>query len=335
MTKFFSKIFTYTRQTILLAQVLVNMAFTLMHIRRVINELKKQLVKERGAGISKSFQKRLSAYMFGGYYYGLVFARLHGRKLMRRERYCLFMAGAFLCTGDFLFDDEAGFPHSRILDIIRYPENYVPVCDKDSLLLNIYNRLLSSSLSTRGDIITALSAAYEANVESELQKAAITNDEARSFTYKKGSSCGVFYRACLNYRAVANEYEAAGALGELGQLIDDAFDIYQDKKNKLATIFSVEDDITIIIAAFKNHRDLAYQKLLVLDLPARNRKKAIETYNMVANVALFFLYHLKINVARQNDISHITSLAYKDVQFRFSIKNIISLFSEHQTNLKV
>lgn len=304
---------------------------------RVLPHLYRPFNKKERANFNIEFNKRLISYMFGGYYFSKMFASLHQHALNYKQRKALYMSGAFLAVGDALFDDTViKFNHERILQIIEQPQTYQPQYYKDALLQRIFQLLLANSPeSYHSNIKKTLTEAYHANVTSEKQKQGLlVPEEIAKLSLVKGGYCGIYYRSCLAIPYDLHEEKLAYRFGELGQLVDDVLDIQEDRRKGIATMFSNNPDVDALIAKFNRFCEDSFQQLQHLSFPQKAKDKAVFQYRFLCKIPLFFLLHLKLHVAKNNDISHIELLKYKDIAFNFKFRQLKNLYFEYKNQSK-
>lgn len=320
-----NNLYFFLKHISLFAKLIWDTIFQIHFAKRLIHPYFNKIQNTYGINIKKSMKQRIEFYMYGSYYFGRFFSVLHNSKMTQNERKAMCLAGALLGIGDSLFDDETDFSHIRLFEMITQPESYIPSFYKDEMLLMIYKSLLENVLIEHRILVkNALKNAYYANVMSEKQKELQTDkNEVVKLSLKKGGTCGVFYRLCMNHELVNNENEAAYAMGELGQIIDDVFDVQEDISNNIITIITLGKSITNIIALFRLSCNETYKKIECLSLKKQQIYDAIYLLNIISNFALAFLYHIKDNVLKDENLDHIGNLKYSETKYHFSIKNII------------
>lgn len=182
-------------------------------------------------------------------YYGLAvpaflgegFCLLRGKQMTAIERHQLTYLGALTGLFDDFFD-EKNMTKAHILELINTPEAALPANAHEALFLCFYRKALNGNNPAL--IKEYFNEVFDAQVLSERQKnSSISKEEIKEITFRKGGISILFYRSVFEEAIAADEYKLLYALGALGQLENDIFDVYKDHQEFIKTLATTTESI--------------------------------------------------------------------------------------------
>ena len=229
-------------------------------------------IKRDGSLTDKDVKKIMS-------YYGLAvpaflgegFCLLRGKQMTATERHQLTYLGALTGLFDDFFD-EKHMTKAHILELLNAPEKALPANAHETLFLRFYNKALAGNNPVL--IKEYFNKVFDAQVLSEKQKnSKIHTEEIKAITFQKGGISILFYRSVFEEMVTADEYKLLYALGALGQLENDIFDVYKDHQESIKTLATT----TTSISSLKEMYVSLFSEVLTLlehtDFAASNKKR--------------------------------------------------------------
>ena len=186
---------------------------------------------------------------------GTAFCRLHNTKFGEQERLAMTYLGGISGLLDDLFDDpDKKWDHLE--EFILSPENLDPQSNSEAVLKRLYLKGLENSANPEALKKQAL-AVFETQKSSIQQQSTVDPSKIKELTFLKGGHSFIYYRLCLNKPLLVPERKMIFQVGGLMQMGNDIFDVWEDCKQGINTIATVETDIKKLRRSFNSELDLA------------------------------------------------------------------------------
>ncbi|MFC2106941.1 hypothetical protein ACFLRY_01270 [Bacteroidota bacterium] len=242
------------------------------------------------------FKKITSYYGFGvPAIVGEMFCTLHGKKMSEKERICNTYQGALTGLFDDFFD-KTGIGNKQILSMADDPCSY----PGKSSLENLFTSFLCKVYQNIPDLEKFKSIAYKVlddqNISLKQKDSLFKNEDLLALTIAKGGHSLLFYRSAFNFPFADGEKEAIYEIGGLMQFGNDIFDVYEDSRENIDTLITVNQDINIVKEAFQNQYNKAIEMAEKMNYPEKNKNLFIRKLIMGISrcyVCLDQLYHLQ------------------------------------------
>ncbi len=212
-------------------------------------------------------------------YYGLAvpailgeaFCALRGSNMTLPERQASTSQGAMTGLFDDFFDKD--YLSDDAVEKLIDPENGLAAKRSNQLLFDLFYKNALQHVPDKKRMQGTLREVYKAQVESKIQKNAITKEELTDLTFFKGGSSVIFYRSAFSPAASAEELKLLYNLGGLMQLSNDIFDVYKDREAGIKTLLTETKNIQDIRAFFQSGLHEYYQHAFELGFPQKNVRK--------------------------------------------------------------
>lgn len=249
------------------------MAFKVFVLNRIgTNRIVKELngvLKIRGRVLTDSQIKRIHYSTALSCITNSWFSTLRGTKLSSKEKSDALYIGAITPLIDDLTDS---LKHTSYYFLNELKKNTKDV-SIDMLLPNyIYKKLFAVSNAELHQLFDAALTAHDVSVE-QLNKQRLSDEKLKEITYTKGGFTTFVYRMALCHPLKTGEKDAVYTLGYLMQLINDAFDVYKDFKNRQQTLFTNTSDIKKIHTEFETANKKMLEQFIQLGYKESDTKK--------------------------------------------------------------
>ena len=238
--------------------------FLFKNVRTQKKFIKKHLVAElkpfrtaKDSSLSKADIRKITHYYGLGVpaILGTAFCRLHNRKFIEQERMVMTYLGGISGLLDDLFDDpEKEWTHLE--EFILRPENLMPGSNLEAVLKQLYLKGLENAANPEALKKQAL-LVFESEKLSIQQRSSIQASKIKELTFLKGGHSFIYYRLCLNKPLFAPERKMIFQVGGLMQMGNDIFDVWEDCKQEIHTVATLENDIKKLRRSFHSELDLA------------------------------------------------------------------------------
>ena len=201
------------------------------------------------------------------YYYGNAvasilgesFCILRGQELTTKERTALSYLGALTGLFDDFFD-EKNTQEEQIKLLIENPNEANAQNAHEKLFVQFWNRVHENT-----DHIELIKnhfyKVFNVQILSKKQRQGnLSKTEIEEITFEKGAASILFYRSVFGEITDDPEYKLLYALGSIGQLENDIFDVYKDSQNNIQTLVTNATHIANIRQKYyKLHQEICTQ----------------------------------------------------------------------------
>ncbi len=228
----------------------------------------------------EDFKKITSYYGFGvPAIVGEMFCTLRGKKMSEKERICNTYQGALTGLFDDFFD-KTGIRNKQILSMAEDPCSFK--CK--SSLEELFTSFLCKVYKNIPDMDSFKSIAYKVledqNISLKQKDSLFKNEDLFALTIAKGGHSLLFYRSAFGNPFVEGEKKAIYELGGLMQFGNDIFDVYEDSREDIDTLITINQDIVIIKEVFEKQYYKALKNAWEMDYPENNKKQFIRKFIM-------------------------------------------------------
>lgn len=224
----------------------------LYYFRQYVSPLLKQKLANTDDSFSQKYVRRMSYY---AYFVPAVAAAnysiLLNRKLSSTERITMTRLAAAAPIFDDYFDAEV-LQYDRLSKMIAAPEAFVATSTLESILVDLLI-LIKQSVPNFSFFMKVCQSVFDAQIASKKQKnGQLHATEIRKITYDKGGYSTLLFKSVMAHEPIKGENEAIYHFGGLVQLVDDIFDMYEDAKENIQTLATMETQISSLTKAFTN-----------------------------------------------------------------------------------
>jgi len=197
------------------------------------------------------------------HYYGLgvpailgnTFCQLHNKKFEKQERLVMTYLGGISGLLDDLFDDpEKEWTHLE--EFILAPEKLEPKNNFEAILKHLYLKGLENSENSDALKKQAF-LVFITEKQSLQQQSIIAPKKIKELTFLKGGHSFIYYRLCINAPLHNPERKMIYQFGGLMQMGNDIFDVWEDRKEEIHTLATIEKDIKLLRKTFNSELELA------------------------------------------------------------------------------
>ncbi len=298
----------------LLLTLLPNISRKKRLCRALLDDRLKAIEHKNGAFPKADIYKihQIAWYISG--IFGTALDLLRETPLNATETELLAYLGALTPLYDDFFD-LALFSDNDIRTMTVAPFSYVPQQEEDRLFIEIL-RHVHNRVPDKKRFIDACSNVFNVQVEGRKQLQNIGRDEIRDITYKKGGYTFLFYSSVLTHCYLPGEEEAIYNLGGWIQLLDDIFDIREDRNHLINTLPTTARDIDELISETKAQMNHTFTLFRNLAYPKRNTERFLYLFYLYGIVAFSHLHHLKRLQTQSNNEFLIDHLKKDDLEWK-------------------
>lgn len=226
-----------------------------LYARRLMRDVVTETERDNDGSATADVYLNARWYMVQGIWACGMFKRLTGAAPTADEKRSYAYLGATLGVGDAIVD-ESDVPEARIRRLAADPDSFVPEASIEALYLRFYRLTMASAPpALRPEIEVRLREAWEPEIESQRQfDPDLPAREVDRIIEEKGGRCGVLFRVMVDHPLAPGEAEAAYAVGVLGQVINDAKDLYKDLQAGLRTSATVRSEIGEVVALLERQK---------------------------------------------------------------------------------
>jgi len=259
------------------------------------------------------------------------FSTLRGTKLSSKEKSDALYIGAITPLIDDL-TDSLKLTSGYFLQELNKNSNDVSI---DMLLPNyIYKKLFADSNAELHQLFDAALTAHDVSVE-QLNKQRLSDENLKEITYTKGGFTTFVYRMVLCHPLKTGEKDAVYTLGYLMQLINDAFDVYKDFKNRQQTLFTNTIDIQTMRSEFEAANNKMINQFIQLGYKESNTKRCLTQISTIIARGRVCLDVLLRCQETTNDVFKIESYAREQLICDMEkLANIRKALNYSNSNLK-
>lgn len=183
---------------------------------------------------NSKFYNRTKQYMLANQFYGELLCILRGRKMDKIEIKRFAALSACAPIFDDFFDKKSD-DLDKIRNLLNNPDNELPESELQKLALHFLNNILTE-INNQDEFLINANLLFEAQKASEYyQRKEGKCNQLWHYSQQKGGYSGLLYALLLENSLSELEKEIAFDLGAFGQLMDDVFDIYDDRLNQINT----------------------------------------------------------------------------------------------------
>ncbi|MBN2236487.1 MAG: hypothetical protein JW729_02945 [Bacteroidales bacterium] len=228
------------------------------------------------------YYNRTKQYMHANHFFGELLCVLRNYKMDDAER----MRFANLSAVAPLFDDFFDKPKID-LQQIKYLLNNPDVQNahnEEQRLAVIFLRNILQSIENEDDFLSVANQLFTAqNQALENQNKEVPKEYLFELSRQKGGYSGLMYALLLNWHLDENERELAFDLGAFGQLMDDIFDLYDDKKAGIATLANTADAVLELQQIVQKTLSEITDKIHVLNYNSKAKRQFINILSIFAS----------------------------------------------------
>ncbi len=198
----------------------------------LVKELNHQIENAGFGPLSSKTEKRIYGYLIQSTFTNEWFSLLRGKPLTLIEKNAALYIGALTPLVDDLMDEKH---YSENVFFQMESGNLVPSTSEEFAVVYCYRRLLDI-VKNQAFFKESTIQVARAQQESHKQNQALSFDELERITRLKGGWATLYYRSILEHPVSVEEKECILDLGEILQLVNDAFDVYKDFHKKTYTL---------------------------------------------------------------------------------------------------
>ncbi|WP_018611774.1 class 1 isoprenoid biosynthesis enzyme [Segetibacter koreensis] len=263
-----------------------------------INNFLKPLVafhsKKLGYELSASEKKKVLFYypMYTILGCAEMYTALKGRGLTAEERKRLTLVAAWATLCDDLVDDH-NWTEDEVFDIIFNNPTEKGLPGNVKLLIALNNEF-HKIWKVSNKYIDQLTVALKWQSESAKQlDPAITLDEIVTICREKNGNTSLMFATLLDEEWTEKELQFIYQSAIVGQLTNDAFDIYKDTKSGIYTYFNKATSIKNVRGFFLEECKKLHSLVRECNAPERNKKNTIRRMSILHAFTLTALDHLQ------------------------------------------
>lgn len=208
------------------------------------------------------YYNRTRQYMFANFFFGEWLNTLRAQVISPKEKERFVWLSSCAPIFDDFFEKNADL--TRILQLLQTPKTELAQTKEEKVAVFFFQKILKS-LPQQQSIINTASQLFEAQKLSQSQKLLNTSDVHKAFeiSIQKGGYSGKMYAELFDEdEKQSSRLHLAYLLGAYGQLMDDVYDLYDDKAegiNSFVNLCTSTDKIITLIDKHKvNILDYAY-----------------------------------------------------------------------------
>jgi hypothetical protein len=220
----------------------------------------------------QDYHKIMNYYGFGvPAIVGEGFCALRGKRMTERER--IASTGQGVITG--LYDDffdKTGIANSQIREMMENPFTFTATSSLESIFIE-YLKKIHKNAHDPVALNDAFDRVYKVQVESQLQlNREMDHKSLLKLTYDKGGFSLLFYRSVFENPIIEGERDAIYQVGGLMQMANDLFDVYEDSRNGISTLFTQSQEIKELRSIYLKQQDLTIAAITELAYPEANKR---------------------------------------------------------------
>ena len=185
-----------------------------------------------------SYEKRIKQYLKFNPINGLVIALLRGMSLSDEELRRFYLLNAFAPIYDDAFDK-----HHLSADQINQFLADEECSETPVALLQRLWRDITNGLAYRDQLRTTIEALSVAQESSKSLTPTSSRDSRFAGSFQKGALSGLCFRYLMDHSIQEGELMSVEQLGAFGQLIDDIFDLWEDRIQGASSFLSTFDRV--------------------------------------------------------------------------------------------
>ncbi len=205
------------------------------------------------------YYNRTKQYMHANHFFGELLCLLRGRRMQKDERRNFANLSSCAPIFDDFFENNNDLPH--IHQLLIKPNAKDAQNNKEQLAVHFLNNILAS-LPDKSPFIEAAKQLFQAQKDSKKQKdAELSEDRLLDISIRKGGYSGLMYSLLLNHSSHKELLDIGYDLGSFGQLMDDVFDIYDDRADGIRTFANQAKTVDSLYHIIKETEDAIVKKI--------------------------------------------------------------------------